>query len=62
MESIRWNGSQLLLLDQRVLPREELWITLRTSQEVAAAITDMVVRGAAVKVPFATFFEGLEAS
>lgn len=34
------------MLDQRLLPTEEKWLTLRTSDEVAAGIKDMVVRGA----------------
>ena len=46
MESIRWTGEALALLDQRVLPLEERWLTLNTTDEVAAAITAMVVRGA----------------
>jgi methylthioribose-1-phosphate isomerase len=36
----------LALLDQRRLPTEEVWIECRTHGEVAAAIRDMVVRGA----------------
>lgn len=43
---IVWNGSHLSLLDQRRLPQEELWLPLMGVQEVANAITDMVVRGA----------------
>jgi len=34
------------LLDQRRLPAEEVYVTLRTAGEVAEAIRDMVVRGA----------------
>jgi methylthioribose-1-phosphate isomerase len=34
------------MLDQRRLPTEEKWLTLRTFQEVAEGIRDMVVRGA----------------
>lgn len=34
------------MLDQRLLPTEEEWLTLRTYDEVAAGIRDMVVRGA----------------
>jgi methylthioribose-1-phosphate isomerase len=34
------------LLDQRRLPAEEVYVTLRTAEEVAEAIRDMVVRGA----------------
>ena len=43
---IRWRGDSLDLLDQRRLPREVVWVTCRTPGEVAAAIRDMVVRGA----------------
>ena len=46
MESIRWTGEQLELLDQRRLPTEEVWLPLRTADAVAEAITAMVVRGA----------------
>lgn len=36
----------LVLLDQRVLPQQETFVVCRTAEEVAAAIRDMVVRGA----------------
>lgn len=44
--AIRWQGDSLQLLDQRVLPREELWLSYRDAESVAQAIRDMVVRGA----------------
>jgi translation initiation factor 2B subunit I family (IF-2BI) len=34
------------LLDQRLLPQEEVWVPVRTAREMAQAIRDMVVRGA----------------
>jgi methylthioribose-1-phosphate isomerase len=34
------------MLDQRLLPTEETWLTLRSYDDVARSITDMVVRGA----------------
>ena len=43
---IRWKGDRLELLDQRQLPDKEVYVTCRTAEEVAAAIRDMVVRGA----------------
>lgn len=46
VEHIRWDGAALDLLDQRVLPREVTWIRLDSSAAVAAAIRDMVIRGA----------------
>ena len=35
-----------MMLDQRLLPNQEVWLELRTWQEVAEAIRDMAVRGA----------------
>lgn len=46
VEHITFTGEALGLLDQRVLPAEEVWVWSRTSTEVADAIRDMVVRGA----------------
>jgi methylthioribose-1-phosphate isomerase len=43
---LRWDGHSLFLLDQRLLPREEVWIECRDAAEVANAIRTMVVRGA----------------
>jgi methylthioribose-1-phosphate isomerase len=46
VEPIRWKRDRLELLDQRALPDKTVYITCRTAGEVAAAIRDMVVRGA----------------
>src|SRR5437763_438159 len=46
VEPIRWRGSKLQLLDQRKLPREIVWVDCADAHETAAAIRDMVVRGA----------------
>jgi len=43
---IRWDGGRLVLLDQRVLPRQTAFVTCHTAADVADAIRDMVVRGA----------------
>jgi methylthioribose-1-phosphate isomerase len=43
---VKWSDEGVLMLDQRLLPTEEKWLTLRTFNEVANAIRDMVVRGA----------------
>jgi methylthioribose-1-phosphate isomerase len=43
---IRWQGDHLLLLDQRKLPFAVEWLECRDSDQVAAAIHDLVVRGA----------------
>src|SRR6185369_12655076 len=39
-------GGELLLLDQRLLPGEEVWLRLTRAPEIAVAIRDMAVRGA----------------
>ena len=44
--AMRWHDSSLELLDQRLLPMEEHWITLEGASGVAQCIRDMVVRGA----------------
>ena len=46
VEPIRWKGDRLELLDQRLLPDQTVYVTCRTAAEVAAAIREMVVRGA----------------
>jgi methylthioribose-1-phosphate isomerase len=43
---LKWDGSSLSLLDQRLLPGREVWLDCRTASEVAEAIRTMVVRGA----------------
>jgi len=43
---VKWTDEGVAMLDQRLLPTEETWLTLRTYDEVADGIRDMVVRGA----------------
>ncbi len=45
-QAIVWENDRLYLLDQRILPTEELYLELQTAAATAQAITDMVVRGA----------------
>jgi methylthioribose-1-phosphate isomerase len=40
------DGRHLALLDQRLLPAAEVWLSLDTAPEIAMAIRDMAVRGA----------------
>ncbi len=44
--AFRWTGDCLLLLDQRKLPHEEVWVACKTAEEVAEAIRSMATRGA----------------
>src|SRR5690554_7053691 len=46
VSAIRWGGNYLELLDQRLLPLEELWVRCGTVAEVVDAIREMIVRGA----------------
>ena len=43
---IQWKGDRLVLLDQTLLPRDEVYREYVDHREVARAISDMVVRGA----------------
>ena len=43
---VTWTDEGVRMLDQRLLPTEEKWLMLRTYNDVAAGIKDMVVRGA----------------
>jgi len=43
---IRWDNDQLVLIDQRLLPQQEVLLRYDDITSVASAITDMVVRGA----------------
>ena len=44
---IRWHDGCLHLLDQRLLPAQERWLTCDDVTQVVVAIRDMAVRGAA---------------
>jgi len=46
IETIQWTDGAVVMIDQRRLPLEETFVTCRTYDEVAAAIRDMVIRGA----------------
>jgi methylthioribose-1-phosphate isomerase len=43
---VQWSDEGVKMLDQRLLPTEEKWLTLRSYTDVADGIRDMVVRGA----------------
>jgi methylthioribose-1-phosphate isomerase len=46
IQAIDWREGALYLLDQRLLPHEQVWLRMESAEAVAAAIRDMVVRGA----------------
>ncbi|HUF05346.1 MAG TPA: S-methyl-5-thioribose-1-phosphate isomerase [Aridibacter sp.] len=43
---VEWTDQGVRMLDQRLLPNEEVWLMLKTCNEVADGIRDMVIRGA----------------
>ena len=43
---IQWRDGSLLLLDQTLLPDQEVWLDCRTPEQVADAIRRLAVRGA----------------
>jgi methylthioribose-1-phosphate isomerase len=46
IQTVEWTAEGVRFIDQTRLPTEEVYVTCRTYLEVAAAIRDMVVRGA----------------
>lgn len=45
-QSVRWENEAILLLDQRLLPHETTYLTLKTVESVFDAIQSLAVRGA----------------
>jgi len=46
INTIEWKDGRVVMIDQRVLPREEKYLAFSTAEEVAQAIEQMVIRGA----------------
>src|SRR5918997_6058251 len=46
LPTIDWQGDAVVMVDQRKLPGQEIYLRCRTAQEVAKAIRTMVIRGA----------------
>jgi methylthioribose-1-phosphate isomerase len=46
IKTVEWTSEGVRMIDQRLLPTEEKYLTLRSYEEVADAIKKMVVRGA----------------
>ncbi len=46
IRAVQWRDQALHLLDQRLLPQQEAWITCTDADQVTEAIRDLVVRGA----------------
>ena len=46
IETIEWTDEGVVMIDQRLLPTEEIYNTYQTVDEVAEAIVTMVIRGA----------------
>jgi len=46
IKTIEWKNDRVVMLDQRLLPHREVYRVCRDYQQVAAAIRDMVIRGA----------------
>jgi methylthioribose-1-phosphate isomerase len=46
LPTIDWQDDAIVMVDQRKLPAEELYVRCRSAQEVAKAIRTMIIRGA----------------
>jgi len=61
VETLRWDGRRLELIDQRALPARLEYVSCANAAEVAEAIRSMVVRGAPAIGCAAAFGVALEA-
>jgi methylthioribose-1-phosphate isomerase len=46
LPTIAWQDDEIVMVDQRKLPADEIYVTCRTVTDVAKAIRNMVIRGA----------------
>ena len=46
LPTIEWQPDAVVMIDQRKLPGQEIYVRCRTASEVARAIKSMVIRGA----------------
>src|SRR5258706_730330 len=46
LPTIDWQGDAIVMVDQRKLPGQEIYMRCRSAQDVARAIRTMVIRGA----------------
>src|ERR687898_2967044 len=46
LPTIDWQGDVIVMVDQRKLPGQEIYVRCRTATEVARAIRTMIIRGA----------------
>ena len=46
LPTIEWRDTEVVMIDQRKLPAEEVYVHCKTAAEVASAIKTMVIRGA----------------
>lgn len=46
LPTIEWSGDKVIMIDQRKLPKEEVYVECRDHEDVARAIEKMVIRGA----------------
>jgi methylthioribose-1-phosphate isomerase len=46
LPTIDWQGDTIIMVDQRKLPAQEVYVRCHTAQEVAKAIRTMIIRGA----------------
>ncbi len=61
VETLRWRGGRLQMIDQRILPTRFRYLAYRNAREVAEGIRSMVVRGAPAIGVAAAYGVALEA-
>src|SRR5688572_3521979 len=46
LPTIAWQGEDIVMIDQRKLPADEIYVTCKSVNDIAKAIKTMVIRGA----------------
>jgi methylthioribose-1-phosphate isomerase len=46
LPTIAWQGDDIVMVDQRKLPADEIYVTCKSVNDIARAINNMVIRGA----------------
>ncbi len=46
LPTVAWDNDEIVMIDQRKLPGQEIYVRCKTAKDVAKAITTMVIRGA----------------
>ena len=62
IRSIEWKGNSIKIINQKLLPTKLVYVNIKTTKELASAISDLTIRGAPAIGVAAAFGVALEAN